>query len=282
MTAKPIKPLHIREHRQFIAGVHRFDLDGPWRIVRHEGTDDWQLICTLKGRGKILHPSGSCAIGLGGLALWSPGQFQDYADADDAGWTYAWIHFLPPPAWRSLLDWPRSGQGPGMIQVDDPDAAAAIAARCQHVIQLAIGGGRRSAERTLNALEDVLLQAEAWNPQAGQPPDLAIERVCKEISAYPARPWRLDGLARLAGLSRAQFTRRFRANCSCSPLAYLETVRLSRAAYLLASGECTVGAVADQLGFCSPYHFSARFRSCYGVAPSAWGEHVRGSTAALR
>ena len=76
-------------------------------------------------------------------------------------------------------------------------------------------------------------------------------------------------IARLIGLARRQFERRFRKETSESPLQYYLKVRLAKAHRLLQQTEMTVIDIALSSGFSSPEHFSRKYHEVFGRPPSS-------------
>lgn len=94
----------------------------------------------------------------------------------------------------------------------------------------------------------------------------AIETSLREMAASPPS---LDRLARIAGLSVAEFARRFRAATGESPHAYLTRRRIERAQDLLRhEAALPLADLAVMLGFADQAHFSRRFRQVTGTTPS--------------
>jgi AraC family transcriptional regulator of arabinose operon len=57
-----------------------------------------------------------------------------------------------------------------------------------------------------------------------------------------------------------------------SPQAYIEYVRLSRAAQMLEMSSWPIGRIAEEVGIPNPFYFSTRFRQRFGIPPSAYRE----------
>jgi AraC-like DNA-binding protein len=92
--------------------------------------------------------------------------------------------------------------------------------------------------------------------------DLADARYFEELG--------VDDMARAAGLSRAHFSREFRAAFGESPHAYLLTRRLERAAALLRTTDRPVVDVCFSVGLQSVGSFTTSFRRIYGRSPTAY------------
>jgi AraC-like DNA-binding protein len=83
-------------------------------------------------------------------------------------------------------------------------------------------------------------------------------------------PLGVDDLARAAGLSRAHFSREFRAAFGESPHTYLLTRRMERAAALLRNTDHSVAEICFSVGLQSVGSFTTSFKRTYGVTPTAY------------
>ncbi len=82
-------------------------------------------------------------------------------------------------------------------------------------------------------------------------------------------PLTVADLARAAGLSRAHFSRQFRAAFGESPHQYLLTRRLERAAALLRNTDWSVTDICFAVGLTSVGSFITSFKRVYGQNPAA-------------
>lgn len=112
---------------------------------------------------------------------------------------------------------------------------------------------------------------DRW-PLAGDP---GIAEALRGIHEHPERPWTLERLSGLAGMSRSAFTRRFRAMTGASPMAYLTDWRLGSGARLLRETAEPLTVVARRAGYSTPFAFTAAFRRKYGMPPGRYREHYR-------
>ncbi len=88
-----------------------------------------------------------------------------------------------------------------------------------------------------------------------------------------ARYWEplgVDDLAHAAGLSRAHFSREFRAAFGESPHNYLLTRRMERAAALLRNTDRSVADICFSVGLQSVGSFTTSFKRTYGITPTAY------------
>lgn len=100
--------------------------------------------------------------------------------------------------------------------------------------------------------------------------DGTFERVHAYIESNVGEQVRLDDLARVAGVSRFHFARRFRRRTGQSPIAYLLRARIERAKAMLFCKDTRFSEVAAFLGFSDQSHFTRTFRRVVGMSPSAF------------
>jgi AraC-like DNA-binding protein len=142
-------------------------------------------------------------------------------------------------------------------------------------------------EAVLDRLLDLLVIAvlRAWfaRPDAGAPGwyraygDPVVGQALRLIHHQPAEPWSVATLADAAGVSRATLARRFTDLVGEPPMAFLTGWRIALAADLLLEPGATIGSVAAQVGYGSPFALSAAFTRVRGVGPR---EHRRRTLAA--
>jgi len=83
-----------------------------------------------------------------------------------------------------------------------------------------------------------------------------------------SQPISVAQLAEMACLSEDRFGHLFRESVGQAPLQYLNNIRLRKAMELLKTGEHSVTAVAEVVGFRDYNHFGRLFRKHYGCPPS--------------
>src|SRR5690242_3864710 len=102
------------------------------------------------------------------------------------------------------------------------------------------------------------------------PPARHLLRAKDLADARYFEPLGVEDLARVAGLSRAHFSREFRRAFGESPHAYLLTRRLERAAALLRTTDRSVADVCFSVGLQSVGSFTSSFTRTFGVSPTAY------------
>ena len=132
-------------------------------------------------------------------------------------------------------------------------------------------------EAVLDRLLDLLLIAvlRAWfaRPDADAPGwyraygDPVVGQALRLLHHDPAHPWTVAELAAAAGVSRAALARRFNDLVGEPPMSFLTGWRIALAADLLREPGATVGSVAHQVGYGSPYALSTAFKRLRGISP---------------
>jgi len=140
-----------------------------------------------------------------------------------------------------------------------------------------VGRDEPGQEVILDRLLDLLLitALRRWfaRPDSGAPgwyradADPLVGPALRLLHHGPAYPWTVAELAARVGASRALLARRFTELVGEPPMSYLTGWRLALAADLLREPEATIGAVARQVGYASPYALSIAFKRVRGVSP---------------
>ena len=147
-------------------------------------------------------------------------------------------------------------------------------------------------EAVLDRLLDLLLIAvlRAWfaRPDAQAPgwyrgySDPVVGEALRQIDYAPQRPWTVQSLAKVAGVSRATLARRFSELVGESPMTFLTGWRIALAADLLREPQATLESVARQVGYASPYALSIAFKRVRGVSPQHYRQSAAGQDRGAR
>jgi AraC-like DNA-binding protein len=109
-----------------------------------------------------------------------------------------------------------------------------------------------------------------------------ITRAAQWIRENYARPFRVEEVAQLSGLSVSAFHRNFQAVTEMSPIQFQKHIRLQAARLLLADSPGDITGVGNRVGYDSPSQFSREYRRLFGAPPSRDAVRIRagGSPAA--
>lgn len=250
------------------------------RAFRPQGTRDWLLVATLEGEGAVRAEGRARELRAGDLLLYAPGTRQDYGFLHAEGaWTNVWAHFRPRPHWVPWLVWPQLARGVMLLAAGDRFALPE--AELRRMVEAARAPARLRHDLALNGLERVLLLCDEVNPlNRAARVDPRVRAALEIVGERLAEPLGVDGLSRAVGLSRSRFSALFAEATNMSPQAYVEFVRLARAAQMLRLSSWPVARIAEEVGFPNPYYFSTRFRKRYGLPPSTYRERAEAAEAA--
>ena len=102
-----------------------------------------------------------------------------------------------------------------------------------------------------------------------------IARAVRWIRDHYAQPFRVDDVARVAGMSVSAFYRNFQAVTAMSPIQFQKQIRLQEARLLLATHPHDITGVGHRVGYDSPSQFSREYRRLFGAPPSQDAAHLR-------
>jgi AraC family transcriptional regulator of arabinose operon len=246
-----------------------FDERPGYRVRRPDGRMDWMMKYTLRGQGLYRQPDRHLLVDPGDLTLLAPGAYQDYAVPPEGEWEFFWVHFAPRPAWAPYLALPEVGRGLHQLQIARPVARERIEAAFRRLHRDALSGpSPLSEELALNALEEILLVAagevstsggSALDPRVRTVLDLLV----RDLTAAPS----VAELAAAVYLSPSRLAHLFKAQTGQTIAEMARQLRLRQAARLLRHSSRSVQEVATEVGFLCPFHFSRRFRQCFGLSP---------------
>ncbi|HEX8513454.1 MAG TPA: AraC family transcriptional regulator [Allosphingosinicella sp.] len=141
-------------------------------------------------------------------------------------------------------------------------------------------GTKQMVEALMKQILVAVLRSHLARRAEDSPLDLALGnpqlvRAVAAIAATPGDMHSVDSLAALAGMSRSSFNRQFSASYGCSPMEFVQAVRLRVAARMLAGSDLPVKSIAAAVGYASRSQFSRAFTAQFGDDPSGY-RHSRG------
>lgn len=223
---------------------------------------------TFRGRSTLLGP--------GGIALMPPGEVHDGAGVADYGHSHTLNTFrIAPELMRGFIaevsDCAPDECFLGTLIEDAGLAARFVALHASWMADAAAGPLAHEAA-SLALMGALFARTGVVKPQQvrGGLSASHLRGVLDYCQAHLGEKIGLEDLARLCGLSRYQFLRRFALSVGLTPHAWLTRLRLERACATLARAPASIAQVAAEVGFYDQSHFNRAFRSAYGVAPSAY------------
>jgi AraC family transcriptional regulator len=190
--------------------------------------------------------------------------------------TGANLIYNPPQTWHSdrVLDHGRflaitlAGEPEDLASREIPEAPAQIGNPTAHRTISRLIGGFASDALHLESLCFELLDAVV-KPQTDEPATprwlrcaIALLTDCRN------RDHTVGSIAAAAGVHPVHLARAFRRFCGATPGQFLLSVRLDRAARLLAVNGLSVAEIALECGFADQSHLTRQFRRAFGMPPA--------------
>lgn len=97
-----------------------------------------------------------------------------------------------------------------------------------------------------------------------------VAHAIRYIQNHYSEPFRIDELARYVGLNRSYLSTLFKKHTGLSPLKYLQTFRLTKAAHLLSMTQLSIASIAFSCGYQEPESFHKIFRQTTGLSPTQY------------
>lgn len=237
-----------------------------WDGRRRGSTPFTVLQHTISGAGRLSVGGRTFALGPGETMLVIVPSDHVYTVPAGGRWEFFWISMYGQEALR-IHRAVQEQAGPVFRLASR--TVDVIAAEC---LKLMEGGGTTPGEASAHAYAaQMALYDDILGPNrdaSALPAHNSLEAVKTHVRSHLTDALTVDDLARIAGFSRAHFTRLFSAAEGVSPGEFVLGERMRRAARLLESGDMAVKAIAHDCGFEDPNYFAKAFRRAYGTSPS--------------
>lgn len=106
-----------------------------------------------------------------------------------------------------------------------------------------------------------------WEFMRQQQRSLRLKKLFDHIQAHYAEKLSVGAAAKLVAMSPAAFMKAFKQVAGMTLVAYLNHVRLARAAQLLRETDGSIADLAAETGFSDQSYFDRRFKRAFGMAP---------------
>jgi len=113
-----------------------------------------------------------------------------------------------------------------------------------------------------------------WEFMRQQQRSVRLKKLFDYIQAHYAEKLSVGAAAKLVAMSPAAFMKAFKQVAGMTHVAYLNHVRLARAAQLLRETDRAIADIAAETGFADQSYFDRRFRCAFGSAPSVFRSRV--------
>lgn len=249
------------------------------RLPRHNATKSHlhtfhQVDVVLEGR--VTHRvegMAACELAAGDALLIAPLSLHESQSA--TGFVHASFKLFLAPHAAARLGWSMTFRPSPALLALQSEIGRSIARQEAHAADCASAAAS-------------LLVAQALRSRPEQKPDPApiddfrrlVLPVLQGVDENPGAQWTVEAMAEACNLSVDYFTRCFHRAFRQTPMQYLLTARMRRAAAeLMASPPVAIKQVAQRLGYSSVQTFSRAFRAAVGISPARFraapgGGHV--------
>jgi len=172
---------------------------------------------------------------------------------------------------------------PPVVHIQSPSGRATLRWSVQHMMEEQQAARPGSALVAQHLAHMMLIQALRLHVEHAHPhgagwlfgvADKQLGPVIAAIHTDPAQRWTLEGLARVACMSRSAFAQRFKDTIGLSPMEYVTRWRMLLAADRLEHTPQSVSTIALSLGYESESAFSTAFKRLMGVAPRHYAQRA--------
>ena len=251
---------------------HPADHNLSWE--RGRVLDALQIILIINGEGKFeTKITSQVRIKSPAAFVLMPGVWHRYAPLRATGWEESWLEVRGPLVDRLVRE--------EVFSRDDPVRHGVIESGMDHTLDVAHrlcrnGTSAQHLQRTAAAF-GVLT---SWKLAGEHRPTLdRLTSTLDEAEIYLASNYTkeidLEQLARRLGIAYSYLRSSFRARTGLTLWKYVLHLRLERSRRLLAGTDAKLEAIATELGFSSPFHFSDAFKKSFGISPHLWREQLR-------
>ena len=126
-----------------------------------------------------------------------------------------------------------------------------------------------------------LVQKMAVKPETIQVTPLdekLIRKALETVEKHLANPdFSVEQLSRELGMSRVYLYKKLLSLTGKSPIEFIRSIRVQRAAQLLEQSQLTVSEIAYEVGFNNPKYFTRYFKAEYHCLPSAYASRKKES-----
>ncbi|GAA2828757.1 helix-turn-helix domain-containing protein [Kribbella solani] len=265
------------------ADRHRMPAD----VAAHDH-DFFEIALVTQGRGLHIAADGDHPIGPGSVIVVPPNQWHGYARCEDL---VVFDSFVAPELIDGTLSFldaelplmqtvhKSSLPLPQRVELSQYDVSLAVAEL--HSMSDTTPARRSRIELVGHLLIYLDILNRSWSPEQAShrrslaPMHPAVSRAAQLMEDNPGRSWTLAQLATATSTERTHLVRLFQRELGAPPIAYLNRLREQAAARLLVQTDDPIAHIGARVGWEDAGYFARRFKSAYGLSPSAYRQRAR-------
>lgn len=254
----------------------------PTDVAAHDH-DFFEIALVTQGHGLHIACDGDQPLQPGSAIVIPPNQWHAYARCEDL---VVFDSFIAPELIDSTLSFldaelplmetvhTSSLPLPQRIQLSAYDLSLAIAEL--HSMSDTTCSRRSRIQVVGHLLIYLDILSRSWAPDHAIPRRSiarlhpAVSRAAQLMENEPARTWTLADLAAATATERTHLVRLFQRDLGVPPIAYLNRLRGQAAARLLVQTDVPISHIGARVGWDDAGYFARRFKTAYGLSPSAY------------
>lgn len=190
-----------------------------------------------------------------------------YTSDQDCPWTYVWLGFSGRRVKGILNSIGLNQDSPVFTCEPEQHLEQFVLDMLEHNYGTAIDLYRREA--MLMLFFSALAQSKR-SSMADHSENAYVAQVIRYIQDCYHEPLRVEDMARYVGLNRSYLSTLFKKYTGLSPIKYLQTFRMTRAAHLLSLTQLPVTAIAYSCGYQETEFFHKIFKQHTGLSPKQY------------
>lgn len=246
----------------------------PEHHIKRQSIVGHEFIFCLKGKGQVIVEGKRHRVEANQL-FWLPVRWphEHYPDAADP-WEILWLR-LDGSKLNNLMSLLEIQQHP-VFHFDDPQKLTAIYDAIFGLMQSHTLVTEAQCDMVCSHLIFTLL--ESRRVDALRSPVImhrGLGQLIYQIHSHYNEDWDIEKFMQFCQVSKSQLFRLFKSTFDQTPLKWLKNYRLSQARRLLVETDAAIAAIAYQVGYNDPLHFSRDFHLSVGLSPSDFRRQER-------
>lgn len=239
--------------------------------LKRENMDNYLLIVTTGGCGKMIYKNEECFLTKGSAVLIDCRPYQEYFTPQGETWDFCYLHFeaLSMNGYRSLFDTLK----PVILRSED------YACKLMDVIYSRTPfTDPLSRAKVSNAISNILTEMLASLSDESSPRNSEtvsnLTWLADYIRTHCTESLHLDDFSKFSNLSKHHLVRIFGQQFGMPPYRYLHFCRINLAQHLLRNTNMTITEIAIAVGYNDPVVFARHFRSFHDVPPGVYRQNT--------
>jgi AraC family transcriptional regulator of arabinose operon len=270
--------LHLhypRDYHNFVCQRRDITEDGvlDFPIEHPISVEFWAIYITVTGSATLTVEGESTKLGPNSIAIIAPGCNCTLSRSEGAEhWSYHWLSFRSRLDWIELLAWATELHKPVIFQLGESDCFDFLTQQSERLESTIYQPGTMSERLCNNMIENMLMSLHIFAEDlsgGSTPPNKKLQGAVDYILKYYGEEISLGMIAESVGSSPVRLSTLFREHFGISVIRWRDQLRMQKAKELIVHSQDSISSIADRVGYPDPLYFSRRFKTHFGVAPSA-------------